>query len=94
MSSTLESLPLREKFTNAERLTRELIEHLEQGFLPKLKKLRGVTRKDDESVTDRTVRDHCKRLLDSDDFTHDLADKLQEYLDHISRDMNLMVYGE
>lgn len=89
-----DSLPLREKFTNAERLTRELIEHLEQGFLPKLQQLRRVARKDEEEgVTDKSVRDQCAQLLKSDDFTEKLTSDLQDYLDSISAEMKPMVFG-
>lgn len=87
-------LALRDKFTSAERLTRELIDHLEQGFLPRIQQLRRVCRKDeDDGVTDKTVRDECTQVLDSDQFTQKLAGELQELLDAIAVEMKPIIYG-
>ena len=58
--SEFSKLPLRERLTIAERLSRELCEHLEQGFLPKIETLRRVTRQKEAvaaDTTDKTVRD-------------------------------------
>ena len=93
--SSANELPLREKFTNAERLTRELIDHLEQGFLPKIQQLRRVCRKDEEDgVTDKSVRHQCLQLIGSDEFTEKLSGELRELLDGISKEMDPMIYGE
>lgn len=89
-----DSLPLREKFTTAERLTRELIDHLEQGFLPKIKQLRRVCRKDEsDGITDKTVRYECTRLLKSDAFTHELTGDLNDLLTGIAAEMEPIVFG-
>ncbi len=94
MPSKAASMPLRDKFTNAERLMRELIEHLEQGYLPKLQELRRVARKDEASgVTNKSVRQQCHLLISSDDFTRRLADDLQEYIDSIADEMKPMIFG-
>lgn len=92
--SNADALPLREKFTAAERLTREFIEHLEQGFLSNIKELRRVCRKDEESgVTDKTVRFECNRLFESDKFAANLQAELGPLFDGIVKDMDGMVYG-
>ncbi len=93
--SKADSVPLREKFTNAERLTRELIDHLDQGFLTRIQELRRVARKDEsDGVTDKSVRAHCVKLFESDDFTRKLSGELHEYLASICEEMQPMVFGE
>ena len=93
--STRDSLPLRDQFTNAERLTRELIDHLDQGFLTRIQEVRRVARKDeDDGVTDKSVRAQCTRLFESDDFTRKLSTELREYLDSICEELKPMVFGE
>lgn len=92
---TADSLPLREKFTNAERLTRELIDHLEQGFLTRIQELRRVARKDEsDGVTDKSVRGHCTKLFESDDFTRKLSTQLHEYIDSICAEMQPMIFDD
>jgi len=87
MDPSLSQLTLRELFTHAERLARELIEHLDQGFLPKLQTMRELARPVDdlnaEQVPDVTVRNQAKQLLDSDEFTQPLLRKLDDYLQAI-----------
>ena len=90
----IRQLPLRDKFTTAERLTRELIDHLEQGFLPRIQQLRRVCRKDeDDGVTDKTVRHECTQVIESDRFTQKLSSDLQELLDAIAVEMKPLIYG-
>ncbi|MFK7820705.1 MAG: hypothetical protein AB8G99_18450 [Planctomycetaceae bacterium] len=90
--SKVSSLPLREKFTAAERLTRELIEHLDQGFLPRIKALRRVCRKDESSgVTDKSVRHECQQLFKSEDFSDQLISELSELFDSIDTELQTMV---
>lgn len=92
--SDISQLPLRDKFTSAERLTRELIDHLEQGFLPRIQQVRRVCRKDEsDGVTDKTVRHECSRLIESDKFTQKLTDELQALLDGIASEMEPIIYG-
>lgn len=92
---TADSLPLREKFTNAERLTRELIDHLDQGFLTRVQELRRVARKDEsDGVTDKSVRAHCTKLFESDDFTRKLSAELHQYIESICDEMQPMIFGD
>lgn len=92
--SNASHLPLREKFTNAERLTRELIDHLDQGFQTRIQELRRMARKDEEDgVTDKTVRSHCTRLFESHEFTTKLTEELNQLLDGILSELEPMVYG-
>ena len=53
-------MTLRQKLIEADKLTRELTDHLERGFVPKVHNLRRVTRHgsetENDSITDLTVR--------------------------------------
>lgn len=90
-----DKLPLRERLTKAERLTRELSEHLEQGFLPKLETLRKVTRQSSmEDTTDKTVRDTAKTVRASEEYTSELYQKLADCLQSIAGEVQTMIHGE
>ena len=91
----LDQQPLRERLTALERLIRELSEHIEQGFLPRVHDLRRVTRYrksgSRSDITDKTVRDQVERVLDSEKFTSDLYGQLEDYLKSIARGQRDMV---
>lgn len=94
----LEQLTLREKLTEAERVTRELIEHLDRGFIPKAHELRRVVRPhyegpDGTPVQDVTVRNHAARVLESDQFTEKLYEKLDRYFAAIATEVSQIVEG-
>jgi hypothetical protein len=80
-----EQLTLRERFTSAEWLIRELLEHLEQNFLPKSRAVEELVRshaRADErrEFADTTVRTRVAALLASDDFSQTLLNKLERLL--------------
>jgi len=80
----LSEMTLREMLTDAERLTRELIEHLDQGFIPKVHTLRKMVRPTisggvDAEVEDISVRDTTARVLKSEEFMAELYQKLKQY---------------
>lgn len=92
--SKADSLPLREKFTTAERLTRELIDHVDQGFLTRIQHLRRACRKDEaDGVTDKTVRHECAQLIASQAFADELTTELWELLDSVAAEMEPMING-
>lgn len=79
---TIEQLTLREMLFEAERLTREMNEHLQQGFLPKARDLRRLVKQQNanaENVKDITVRTNVARVLESEEFTRGLLEKMEEY---------------
>ena len=97
MPDEYSKLPLRERLTIAERLTRELSEHVEQGFVPKIETLRKVTRQKESvaaEVTDKTVRDTAAKVRQSEEFTAELCGKIQECIDSILIEVDAMVNGE
>src|SRR3954468_4290059 len=96
MSSTIDHLTLREKLRDAARGVRELIEHLELGFVPKVHELRKLSRQHDPTsgtalVADLTIRSYVSAVLESDRFTAGLNDSLENYLNSIQKDVSEVV---
>ena len=89
---SVEHLPLRELFTDAERLTRELIDHIERGFLPKCGRLNELCQsipaalgKKTEDIEDITIRNHAAQVLESEKFTQQFYENTENYLFAINR---------
>lgn len=94
---TPDDLSLREKLIDAERLTRELIHHLEHGFIPKAHLLRRTARQGNEAghdeITDMTVRSTVERVIEADDFSRGLNHQLSAFLTSIHRDVRRLTGG-
>ena len=93
MSSAIDQLTLREKLRDAAHVARELIEHLELGFVPKVHELRKLSRQHDPAsglppVADVTIRSYVSAVLESDQFTAGLNDNLEKYLSSIQKDVS------
>ena len=83
MSRPVENMSLRDLITETERLSRELNQHLDQGVLPKLQnveRLLSPSGEDAAEVLDVTVRNHVAALLETDQFTQQKFQKLEEFL--------------
>ena len=94
----LDQRTLSEKFVDAERMARELIDHLDRGFLPKIRGLQKLVEPPDgqsinEDVEDLTVRIHAAGVLQSDLFTEELYDKLERYCASINADVSRIMTG-
>jgi len=94
----LSQLTLREMFSDTERLTAELADHLELGFLPKNQQLIRMVRVlpdgvEKRRVEDISVRNQAAELLKSDHFTQELFAKLDEYLEAIDQSINQIIDG-
>ncbi|WP_437203883.1 hypothetical protein [Planctomicrobium sp. SH664] len=92
MSQHLDNMTLQHKLTEAERLCRELIHHLEHGFIPKAHGLLRMARQGSDhsgfnDASDRTVRNAVDTVLESDDFSRQLTTQLSEYLVAIDHDV-------
>lgn len=92
MTESIQSLTLRNKLNEAERIARELIHHVEHGFIPKVRELRRTARhgndpKEQDLITDKTIRNAVEKTLTSDDFTRKLSDDLTAYLESIEADV-------
>jgi hypothetical protein len=72
-------------FVDAERLVREFIEHLDQGFLPTTHELARLLRPIHGEppglnvIEDVTVRTQAARLLESEAYSEEMFTKLGEY---------------
>lgn len=95
----VEDLPLRDVFTEAERLGRELIDHLDNGFLPQVRALvelvevsdAGVRRDDVEDVT---IRNQAAKLLDRARFADDLYARFDRCVIAIEQSVSRITSGE
>jgi hypothetical protein len=80
-------MTLRQKLIEADKLARELMDHLERGFVPRVHNLRRITRQgsdgDLEDITDVTVRSTVDQVLESDDFARNLCEGLKQFLTSI-----------
>jgi hypothetical protein len=99
MDHSIESMTLQDKVKKSEVLVREMIEHLELGFLPKLKNLQKISRVGNsqsqlEEIADLTVRNHVVQVLESEQFTESLFEKLSVLTDALEKDMNDVLYGK
>ncbi len=96
---SIDQLTLRELFKDAERLTREVTEHVDQGFTPKslaLTRLVSPSPGDPEykRVEDLTVRNQVSEVLKSEDFTDQLHEKLVPYYTAIERSVSQIALQE
>lgn len=91
MSDSLKDVPLHSVCKEAERLTRELIDHLEQNLVPRTKEVHDLVKPDSPfntygaGVQDVTVRNQVATLLESQEFTEQLFLKTRQYLDKIDQ---------
>ena len=88
----LESLTLREKFIEAEKVARELADHLERGFIPKAHEVRRLAQRanqpdQQDEVKDVTIRSSAKRLIQSDDYTRQLCRRAEQLLSGIDTEV-------
>lgn len=87
-----DNLTLREKLIEAERLLRELTDHLERGFIPKAHLARRTARRANEpenqdEVKDVTIRSSATELLRYDDYSRRLCERNRRFLAAIERDV-------
>ncbi len=97
MKPSLDDVPLRDLCKEAERMTRELIDHLERNQIPKTRELLNLVRPDSplapegQIVQDITVRTSAARLIESQDFAAELFEKVSEYFSAIHTGLEGMV---
>ncbi|WP_417379770.1 hypothetical protein [Gimesia sp.] len=99
MKRALSQLTLREMFSDSERLTSELVEHLELGFIPMNEQMIRLVRElpdgvEKRRVEDISVRNQAAELLKSDEFSQELFKKLDQYLTAIDQSINRIIDGE
>ena len=90
----LDEMTLRERVAASQRLNRELVEHLDQGFIPKVHNLRRVTRTDsrphEEGPGDRTVHSAAGEVLEADQFTIGVYQQLIAHCESVRRSVQQM----
>lgn len=97
--NTIERMTLREKLNEAEKLTRELIDHIEHGFIPKAQQLQRLAKKgknDEEGIhiSDMSIRENAAQLLESERFTEEVYEKVSRFLVAIDKEMTEIIEGE
>lgn len=95
MGQSVESMTLREKLNEAERLTRELIDHLERGFIPQAKQLTRIVQpqSDGNTVTDHSVRNQSAKVIQSHQFAEGLYTRLSELIVSIDSEFEAVLSG-
>jgi len=97
--SFIKQVPLRERFRESEKVLRDLTEHLEKGFYPKVRQLGRLVRPTETEpfspdIEDVTIRSHVKSVLDSEAYTDQLCEKLAQHSDAINDSVSRIVNGE
>ena len=95
----IDDMPLRDVFTEADRLAREIVDHFEDGFLPKstgLQELLEVNAQGigSDDVHDVTVRNHVAQLLERARFADDLYTRFDECVETIGDKVSRVTMGE
>ncbi len=90
MSHAPDDMTLRDRVVASLRLNRELIEHLEQGVIPKVRILRRSTRPDRSGTSfvspgDKTVHAMAANVLEADHFTVGVYQQLMAHCESICR---------
>lgn len=96
MSRATDGLTLRDKCREANRVIRELVDHLDQAFLPKAKNLRKLARGKDQSydpsaVRDVTIRSQVSALLESEQYTIRLDEESKQLFNAIASEVDQLV---
>jgi len=91
--SDFENIPLQDLCKDAERLTRDLIDHLERNMIPRTREFQVLVRPDSafdtgSQVQDITIRNQVKTLQESQEFTEQLYQKTSQYLDAIDLEVS------
>ncbi len=98
MADTFQHMTLRDKLTEIDRLSRELNEHIEHGFLSKTRELSRLARKgrngeEETGITDRTIRDTASQVIASERFTEDIYNQLSRLLVSVDEELSKMING-
>ncbi len=90
MADSIANMTLRDKLNEAERLMRELMDHLDNGFIPKARSLGRSLQEhgnDVSLISDTTVRQQTAELIDSNRYSEKLYNKVGELLAAIDEDV-------
>ena len=96
MTDDFDNMTLREKLSEADRLMRELIDHLDNGFIPKARNLSNALKEHGNStdqLTDMSVRQRAAEVIDENRFSERLYDKIGALLVAIDTDVDRIKEG-
>lgn len=92
---SLEQMTFREKIRDCMHKTRELIEHLEQGFTPRLLELHAKAKPPrpghDDEIPDVTIRNLVAGVLESHQYAAQLEDQIEAYARSIDEELSRML---
>ena len=96
MSRSPDGLTLRDKCREANRVLREIVDHLENAVLPKVHGLRKLARVrepsfDPSSVRDVTIRTHAAAILEAEQYTTRLDEESKQLLSAIAVEVEHLV---
>ena len=97
MSDSLKDVPLRDVCKEAERLTREVIDHLGRNLIPRTRELHDLVQPDspfDEGgagVKDITVHNKVAAVLESQEFAEQFYVKTREYLQSVDNHLSEII---
>jgi hypothetical protein len=87
----MEEMTLRDKCREVDRLSRELEDHLQQGFVPKVHELRKLCKPQEADfggIPDITIRSQIQQVLASERYTGEIYEALERGLVLIAEDVN------
>ena len=96
MPDSIDNMTLRDKLNEAERLMRELMDHLDNGFIPKARSLGRSLQESGNDTTllsDTTVRQQAAELIDSNRFSENIYKKISRLLESIDGDVGSISGG-
>lgn len=99
MSDSLANIPLRDLCKDAEKLTQELIDHLERNLIPRTRELHNLVKPEspfatkEKPVENVTIRNHAVVLAESQEFTEQLFMKASRYFAAIDEQLAKMSVG-
>lgn len=96
MNRSIDGKTLRDKCRDANRVVREIIDHLENGVLPKLHGLKRLARSreqgfDPSSVRDVTIRTHAAAILEAEQYSIQLDEESKALLSSIATEVEHLV---
>ncbi len=97
MAESISNMTLRNKLNEAERLMRELMDHLDNGFIPKTRSLSRSLQEHGNKVSlisDTTVRQQAAEIIDSNRYSEQLYKKVGELLTSIDEDVSSITEGK
>lgn len=99
MDRSLDDLTLRDKCREAQRVIRDLIDHLDQAFLPKVKNLRKLAKAkepgyDPGAIRDVTIRAQAAGVLEAEQYTVKLDEESRQFLTALAAEVEHLANPE